>query len=50
VERVRAGLQQILDATEADELILVSDAWRPEDRLRSFDLIAEAAGLPRTID
>jgi len=50
VERVRDGLQQILDVTQADELILVSDAWRPEDRLRSFDLIAEAAGLPRTID
>jgi luciferase family oxidoreductase group 1 len=50
VDRVREGLQQIVDATGADELIVVSDAYRPEDRRRSFDLIAEAAGLPRTID
>jgi len=48
--RVREGLQQIIAGTEADELIIVSDAYRPEDRCRSFDLIAEAAGLPRTID
>jgi luciferase family oxidoreductase group 1 len=48
--RVREALQQIIDATQADELIIVSDAYRPEDRLRSFDIIAEAAGLPRTID
>jgi alkanesulfonate monooxygenase SsuD/methylene tetrahydromethanopterin reductase-like flavin-dependent oxidoreductase (luciferase family) len=48
--RVREGLQQIIDGTQADELIIVSDAYRPEDRCRSFDLIAEAAGLPRTID
>ena len=50
VDRVREGLQQVIDATGADELIIVSDAYRPEDRRRSFDLIAEAAGLPRTID
>jgi luciferase family oxidoreductase group 1 len=50
VERVREGLRQILAATEADELILVSDAYAAADRLRSFDLIAEAAELPRTID
>ena len=49
-ERIKAGLQEIIDATQADELILVSDAYRAEDRRRSFDLIAEAAGLPRTID
>ena len=48
--RVREGLQQIIDGTQADELILVSDAYRPEDRLKSFDIIAETAGLPRTID
>jgi luciferase family oxidoreductase group 1 len=48
--RVREGLQQIIDGTQADELIIVSDAYRPEDRCRSFDLIAETAGLPRTID
>jgi luciferase family oxidoreductase group 1 len=49
-ERVRDGMQRIIDATQADELILVSDAYAAADRLRSFDLIAEAAELPRTID
>lgn len=50
VERVRAGLQEILDVTQADELIIASDAYAFEDRLRSFETIALAAGLPRTID
>ena len=49
-ERLRDGFQQILDATEADELIVVSDAYDFGDRLRSFDTIARAAGLPRRID
>ena len=49
-ERVRAGLQEIVDVTGADELILVSDAYRSEDRLHSFDLLAQAAELPRTVD
>ena len=49
-DRIRAGLQEIIDVTQADELILVSDAYAAEDRLRSFDLIAQAAEVPRTID
>ena len=49
-ERLRDGFQQILDATGADELIVVSDAYDFADRLRSFDVIARAAGLPRRID
>ncbi|HUP98492.1 MAG TPA: LLM class flavin-dependent oxidoreductase [Usitatibacter sp.] len=48
--RIKAGLQEIIDLTQADELILVSDAYDASDRKRSFDLIAAAAGLPRTID
>jgi luciferase family oxidoreductase group 1 len=50
VERVRDGLQQIIDATQADELIVASDAYAFEDRLRSFETLALAAGLPRAID
>ena len=42
-ERMRAGLQQIIDVTQADELIIVSDAFTREDRLRSYQLIAQAA-------
>src|SRR5687768_8010999 len=50
VERVRAGLQQIVELTGADELIVASDAYDFDDRLRSFETIALAAGLPRAID
>jgi luciferase family oxidoreductase group 1 len=46
-ERVRAGLQEIIDATQADELIVSSDAFRKEDRLKSYEIIAAAAGLDR---
>jgi luciferase family oxidoreductase group 1 len=41
-ERVAKGLQQIIDATEADELIIVSDAFRHEDRLRSYEIIMQS--------
>jgi alkanesulfonate monooxygenase SsuD/methylene tetrahydromethanopterin reductase-like flavin-dependent oxidoreductase (luciferase family) len=44
-ERVREGLQQIVDATQADELIVSSDAFKREDRLKSYEVIADAAGL-----
>jgi luciferase family oxidoreductase group 1 len=50
VERVRSGLQQIVEITGADELIIASDAYDFDDRLRSFEAIAIAAGLPRAID
>ena len=43
IERVREGFRQIVEATQADELILVSDTYRPEDRLRSFELLINAA-------
>ena len=49
-DRLREGFQQVIDATQADELIVVSDAYDFEDRSRSFDTIARAAGLPRRID
>ena len=42
-ERVRHNLNEILQATEADELILVSDAYRREDRVRSFEVLMQAA-------
>jgi luciferase family oxidoreductase group 1 len=42
-ERIRAGFEQIVAATGADELILVSDAYRHEDRMRSFELLMNGA-------
>jgi alkanesulfonate monooxygenase SsuD/methylene tetrahydromethanopterin reductase-like flavin-dependent oxidoreductase (luciferase family) len=44
-ERVRAGLKQIIDATQADELIISSDAFKREDRLKSYEIIADVAEL-----
>ena len=49
-ERTAEGLQQILDATGADELILVSETYDRADRLRSYALIAEAASIERRGD
>jgi alkanesulfonate monooxygenase SsuD/methylene tetrahydromethanopterin reductase-like flavin-dependent oxidoreductase (luciferase family) len=40
--RIREGFTQILEATQADEFIIVSDAYRAEDRLRSYEIIAQA--------
>ena len=42
---MRAGLQEIIHATQADELIVSSDAFKREDRLRSYEVIADVAGL-----
>jgi luciferase family oxidoreductase group 1 len=41
-DRVRSGLEEILRITQADELILVSDAYERADRLKSFEVIAES--------
>ena len=42
--RIREGFTQILEATQADEFIIVSDAYRAEDRLKSYEIIAQAVG------
>lgn len=44
-ETVRRGIAALVDETQADELIVVSDVYDHALRLRSFELIAEAAGL-----
>ncbi len=44
-ETVRAGIAALVAETAADELIVVSDVYDHEARLRSFALIAEAAEL-----
>jgi luciferase family oxidoreductase group 1 len=48
VDTVRQGLETLVDRTKADELIVVSDVFDFERRLRSFELIAEAARGVRT--
>lgn len=44
-ETVRAGMDALIAETKADELIVVSDVYDHERRLRSIELIAEAAGI-----
>jgi luciferase family oxidoreductase group 1 len=39
-ETVRKGIIALLDRTEADELMVVSDMYDPEKRRRSFEIIA----------
>ena len=46
-DTVRKGMAALVEETGADELIVVSDVYEKPLRLRSFELIAEAAGLPR---
>ncbi|MPY36360.1 LLM class flavin-dependent oxidoreductase [Streptomyces adustus] len=45
-DEVRAGLDGLQKRTGADELMLTSHAHRGELRLRSYELIADAYGLP----
>ena len=42
---VGAGVEELVAETEADELIVVSDVFDHVARLRSFELIADVAGL-----
>lgn len=42
-ESVREGIRSMIDRTGADELMIVSDIFDPEKRLRSFEIIAEVS-------
>ena len=42
-DTVRAGLEALISETGADELMIVSDVFDHAARLRSFELIADAA-------
>lgn len=44
-ETVKKGLEALVEETGADELIIVSDTYDHEDRVKSIKLIAEAWGL-----
>ncbi|RDB42504.1 LLM class flavin-dependent oxidoreductase [Halomonas sp. DQ26W] len=41
-ETVKAGLEHCLEQTGADELMLNTDVFEAEDRLRSYEIVAEA--------
>jgi alkanesulfonate monooxygenase SsuD/methylene tetrahydromethanopterin reductase-like flavin-dependent oxidoreductase (luciferase family) len=44
-DTVRAGIDALVKETAADELMIVSDVYDHAKRLRSFELIAGAAGI-----
>lgn len=46
-DEVRAGLDDLQKRTGADELMLTSHAHSGDLRLRSYELIADAYGLPQ---
>jgi luciferase family oxidoreductase group 1 len=43
-QRVAQNLAKIVEMTQADELIIASDAYERSDRLRSYEILAQAAG------
>jgi luciferase family oxidoreductase group 1 len=42
-DTVRPGMEDLLKATEADELMIITQTFDPADRLRSFELVANLA-------
>jgi luciferase family oxidoreductase group 1 len=44
-ETVRAGLAELVERTGANELMITTMAYAHEDRVRSYELVAEATGL-----
>lgn len=43
-QTVRRGLERVLEQTQANELMIVSNAYDHADRLRSYEITAEVAG------
>jgi luciferase family oxidoreductase group 1 len=43
-DTVRRGIERLLDRTQADELMIVSDMYDQDKRRRSFEIIAEVMG------
>jgi luciferase family oxidoreductase group 1 len=41
-ERVREGIERAVESTQADEVMLVTHAFAPAARIRSFELVASA--------
>ena len=42
-QAVRQGLQQLVDELELDEVLVVTDTYATEDRLRTYEIVAEIA-------
>jgi len=45
-EKVRARIQEIARRSAADEVMIATHAFDPVARMRSYELVAQAFGLP----
>ena len=45
-EKVRARIQESATRSEADEVMIATHAFDPVARMRSYELVAQAFGLP----
>ena len=45
-EQVRARIEDVVARTEADEVMIATHAYDPAARIRSYELVAQAFGLP----
>jgi alkanesulfonate monooxygenase SsuD/methylene tetrahydromethanopterin reductase-like flavin-dependent oxidoreductase (luciferase family) len=45
---VKAGLEKLVSDTRADEVIVVTDTYEPEDRLESYRRVAKIARMTET--
>jgi alkanesulfonate monooxygenase SsuD/methylene tetrahydromethanopterin reductase-like flavin-dependent oxidoreductase (luciferase family) len=43
--KIREGLDRLISETQADELIVTTDLYDQQDRLRSYQILSEAAKL-----
>ena len=48
-EQVRAQIEAVARRTEADEVMIATHAYDPSARVRSYELVAQAFGLPESI-
>jgi alkanesulfonate monooxygenase SsuD/methylene tetrahydromethanopterin reductase-like flavin-dependent oxidoreductase (luciferase family) len=46
-EQVGARIEEIAARTQADEVMIATHAYDPAARVRSYELVARAFGLPR---
>jgi alkanesulfonate monooxygenase SsuD/methylene tetrahydromethanopterin reductase-like flavin-dependent oxidoreductase (luciferase family) len=48
-EKVRTRLQEIATRSQADEVMIATHAYDPAARIRSYELVAQAFGLPQLL-
>jgi alkanesulfonate monooxygenase SsuD/methylene tetrahydromethanopterin reductase-like flavin-dependent oxidoreductase (luciferase family) len=44
-ETARKGIEELVDRTGVDELMITTQTHSPDDRIRSYELVADAMGV-----